>query len=54
MKPVIKDLGKVCITPEGDWDIKKEYANLSIVFNRNDAKVYISKQCVPRHRYIKF
>ena len=47
MKPVIKDLGKVCITPEGDWDIKKEYANLSIVFNRNDAKVYISKQCVP-------
>lgn len=48
MKPVIKDLGKVCITPEGDWDIKKEYANLSIVFNRNDAKVYISKQCVPK------
>lgn len=49
MKPVIKDLGKVCITPEGDWDIKKEYANLSIVFNRNDAKVYISKQCVPKN-----
>ena len=27
----IKDLGKVCITPEGAWDINKQYERLALV-----------------------
>lgn len=41
-----KNLGKVCITCEGDWDINKQYSKLSLVTN-SDNKSYISKQDVP-------
>lgn len=42
-----KLLGKVRPTVEGDWDIKKEYKLLSIVFDADSNKSYISKKDVP-------
>lgn len=42
-----KLLGKVRPTVEGDWDIKKEYKLLSIVFDTDSNKSYISKKDVP-------
>lgn len=47
MKEVIKELGKVIPTVEGDWDINKKYELLSIVYDTNSNKSYISKKDVP-------
>lgn len=46
MKPIYKDLGKVCVTPEGFWDNNKTYEKLSIVTNELNGKSYISRKDV--------
>lgn len=52
MEDSIKNLGKVCITPEGVWDVNKEYDRLSLVVTTDAAtqKVlsYVSRQHVPK------
>ena len=40
----IKDLGQVCITPEGFWDINKSYDRLALVVNPDDMQSYISRK----------
>lgn len=47
MKPAYKDLGKVCLTPNGYWNKDKEYESISIVTNELSGKSYISKKDVP-------
>lgn len=47
MKPVIEILGKVVPTVEGDWNIKNKYSEISIVFDNQSNKSYISKKEVP-------
>ena len=42
-----KKLGKVRPTVEGDWDRSKFYKELSIVFDEESNKSYISKKSVP-------
>lgn len=48
----IKNLGKVCITPEGVWDVNKEYDRLSLVVttdvNTQKALSYVSRKHVPK------
>lgn len=47
----IKNLGKVCITPEGFWDINKSYDRLALVLNPEDQQSYISrKPIIPSDR----
>lgn len=46
MKPQKKELAKIIITPEGDYDVNKEYCPLSIV--NSNYKTYISKTQVPK------
>lgn len=48
MKPSYKNLGKVCLTPNGYWDRHKEYERISIVTNNFTGKSYISKKDVPK------
>lgn len=43
-----KNLGKVCITCEGDWDINKVYDKLCLVYDNLSEKTYISKINVPK------
>ena len=44
-----KNLGKVCITCEGDWDINKEYDKLCLVYDNSSKCTYISKTIVPKN-----
>ena len=46
MRVYEKSLGKVSITPEGDWENKK-YSRLSLVKYPSTGNVYISKKDVP-------
>lgn len=48
MKPKYKNLGKVRPTVEGYWDNTKEYSIISIVYDINTDKSYISKKKVPK------
>ena len=47
MNSIYESLGKVRPTTEGDWDIRKEYSILSIVYDADANKSYISKKDVP-------
>lgn len=47
MKPILKNLGKVCVTTNGAWDISKDYDKISIVIDETTGISYISKQYVP-------
>ena len=47
MNTIIKELGKVCVTPKGEWDINKSYENVDLVYNVETGKSYISKKDVP-------
>lgn len=47
MKEVTKELGKVSISVNGEWDRKKSYERLSLVHIFDNGKSYISKQDVP-------
>lgn len=47
MNSIYEYLGKVRPTAEGDWDIRKEYSMLSIVYDADANKSYISKKDVP-------
>lgn len=51
MAEQIKKLGKVFVTPEGEWDINKEYDRLALVngidTETNELMSFISRQAVP-------
>ena len=47
MKPAYKNLGKVCLTPNGYWNRQKEYERISMVTDELTGKSYISKKDVP-------
>ena len=47
MEEVKKNLGKVMITPEGIWNIKKPYDILCLVYEIDSKCGYISKKAVP-------
>lgn len=47
MEPIIRDLGKVIMTPEGIHDSTKEYDILSMVVDNNTGNGYVSKKQVP-------
>lgn len=49
MKEVFKNLGKVRPTIEGDWNKIQPYSLLSIVYNKESNKSYISKKDVPEN-----
>ena len=49
MENKYKNLGKVRPTVEGDWNKNKSYRELSIVFNEESNKSYISKKDVPEN-----
>ena len=46
MRVYEKSLGKVSLTPEGDWEDKK-YDRLSLVRYSSTGDVYLSKKTVP-------
>lgn len=52
MEDNVKNLGKVCITPEGVWDVNKEYDRLSLVVTKDSDTQrilsYISRKHVPK------
>lgn len=47
MNPIYKELGKVCITPDGVWDKTKTYERLCLVIDKFTNRSYISKIDVP-------
>lgn len=47
MKQFSKELGKVSITPKGDWDSSITNEKLDIVYDRRNNQAYIAKQDVP-------
>ena len=47
MKQFSKELGKVSITPKGDWDSSITNERLDIVYDRRNNQAYIAKQDVP-------
>lgn len=47
MEQYKKDLGKVCVTTGGDYNSGDSYELLTIVYDNNTKKSYISKQDVP-------
>lgn len=47
MKQYNKDLGKVCVTTGGDYNPGNSYEVLTIVYDDNTKKSYLSKQDVP-------
>lgn len=49
MKEAFKNLGKVRPTVEGDWNKTQAYSLLSIVYNEESNKSYISKKDVPEN-----
>lgn len=46
MRAFEKSLGKVSLTPEGDWENKK-YDRLCLVRHSSTGNVYLSKKAVP-------
>lgn len=48
MKPITDYLGKVSITPEGDYDPNRDYDRLCLVMNKETQISYISKKPVPK------
>lgn len=48
MKPVYKNLGKVCLTPAGDWNRQKTYERIDVVTHPITLKTYIAKKDVPQ------
>lgn len=47
MKQFSKELGKVSITPKGDWNSSITNERLDIVYDRRNNQAYIAKQDVP-------
>lgn len=47
MKQFSKELGKVSITPKGDWNSSIANEKLDIVYDRRNNQAYIAKQDVP-------
>jgi len=47
MSAQYKDLGKVCLTSEGNWSNTQTYEILSLVYDATNNASYISKQDVP-------
>lgn len=47
MKLAKKELGKVCITPKGEWSNQNSYEVLDLVYDVFTNKSYIAKQNVP-------
>lgn len=47
MKQFIKELGKVSVTPKGDWNINTTSERLDIVYDKRNNQAYIAKQNVP-------
>lgn len=47
MNKYIKDLGKVSLSAEGEWDRNKEYDILSLVNHPITGKTYVSRKQVP-------
>ena len=47
MKQFSKELGKVSITPKGNWDSSITNEKLDIVYDRRNNQAYIAKQDVP-------
>ena len=47
MKQFSKELGKVSITPKGDWNSSIANERLDIVYDRRNNQAYIAKQDVP-------
>lgn len=46
MKQYTKELGKVCVTPDGEWNSSKEYDKLCIVYEKHSQHAFISRQYV--------
>lgn len=46
MKPIIKKLGKVSITPQGDYDVSRDYNILDTI--NDNGKTFIAKKDVPK------
>lgn len=47
MKQFSKELGKVSVTPKGDWNINTTSERLDIVYDKRNNQAYIAKQNVP-------
>ena len=48
METIYDYLGKVAITPEGDYDANKDYDRLCLVLDKTNYISYISKKPVPK------
>lgn len=48
-----KNLGKVCVTVDGDWSVSRDYDKLCIVYNGETNASYISKKYIPKGIDIK-
>lgn len=46
MKPIIRKLGKVSITPQGDYDVSRDYNILDTI--NDNGKTFIAKKDVPK------
>lgn len=46
MKPIIRKLGKVSITPQGDYDVSRDYKILDAI--NDNGKTFIAKKNVPK------
>jgi hypothetical protein len=46
MKPIIRKLGKVSITPQGDYDVSRDYKILDTI--NDNGKTFIAKKNVPK------
>lgn len=47
MKPAYKNLGKVCLTPAGDWTRANSYERIDVVTHPITGRSYIAKKDVP-------
>lgn len=47
MKPAYKNLGKVCLTPAGDWTRANNYKRIDVVTHPITGRSYIAKKDVP-------
>ncbi len=50
MKPIIRKLGKVSITPQGDYDVGRDY-NILDTINDNGKTFIARKKCSKRNFY---
>lgn len=48
MKPAYKNLGKVCLTPAGDWTRANAYERIDVVTHPITGRSYIAKKDVPK------